>query len=254
MIYQVEITTHCNFNCFYCVGRTMPQRHMEEDVFHDILHTIPAGNIVNLQGEGEPALHPHFWEFVDQVLKHDCCPFTITNGTLITNAAIGPILKKFPHIGVSLDSLDGDPESGRYHQKTVLSKIETLTNIAGSGYVLVYITDYGQAIRPLIRYLEGRGIQYIVQKLQIKPDYIHNPLYKAHIHTNLPATKGNGVICRFILQNSMRYYNVDGTALPCCFIKDTSKFRSIEKCMETYRKRLVPECCFGCRELTIANP
>jgi len=253
MIYQIEITTHCNFKCFYCVGRKMPQRHMERDVFEGILHTIPAGNIVNLQGEGEPSLHPLFWEFVDQVIGHGCHPFTITNGTLITNATLKPVLKKFPHIGVSLDSIDESAESGRYNQKAVLSKIETLAKIAGSGYVTVYITDYGQEINRLTQYLEGKGIRYIVQPIQTKPDYIHSALYMARIDSKLPEVKKKDVVCRFVLHNSMRYYNVDGVALPCCFIKDTSKFQSIKHLADTYRKRIVPECCFGCRELTIIN-
>ena len=37
MFHQIEITTKCNFRCFYCAGRTMPQRHMTEATMNDIL-------------------------------------------------------------------------------------------------------------------------------------------------------------------------------------------------------------------------
>jgi hypothetical protein len=253
MIHQIEITTCCNFKCFYCVGRTMPQKHMEEDAFAHILSGISAGSIVNLQGEGESALHPAFWKFVDVVVKHGCYPFTITNGTLISKSTVKDILRYFPHIGVSLDSLDDTADIGRYNQKIVLSKIESLFRIAGNMYVEVYITDYGQDIGPLTRYLERKGIKYIVQSLQTKPDYIHSSLYLSHVRSVLPEVKKNGVICRYVLQGDMRFYNVDGLMFPCCFIKDSSKYISMDDLLDTYRQKLVPKCCFGCRELTINN-
>jgi organic radical activating enzyme len=251
MIHQIEITTYCNFKCFYCVGRTMPQKHMNMGVFEDILNTIPPESIVNLQGEGESVLHPQFWELVDLVRKRGCHPFTITNGTLIKNTTLKPLLLNFPHIGISLDSLDDMDDTGRYHQKSLLSKIETLVKIAGNGYITVHITDYGQGLKSLIRYLEKKQIRYIAQKIQTKPDYVHSTIYSNHIHSNIPEVKKRGVVCRFVVENSMRYYTVDSLILPCSFIKGTSKYLSLENLIDTYRRGLVPECCFGCRELLI---
>lgn len=250
MIYQIEITTHCNFQCFYCVGRTMPQKHMDKIVFSEILQDIPAGTVVNLQGEGESALHPAFWEFVDQVVSKGCYPFTMTNGTLINKSNLKSVLTYFPQLGISLDSLDDVDTSGRYHQKAVLSKIDSLVEIAGIMYLTIYITDYGQNISPLIQHLESKKIKYIVQSLQTKPDYVHSSLYESHLQPEQPIIFKEGAVCKYILQDIKRFYNVDGLAFPCCFIKDTSKYKSIEALKETFNLGEVPEPCFGCRELT----
>jgi PHP family Zn ribbon phosphoesterase len=56
-----------------------------------------------------------------------------------------------------------------------------------------------------------------------------------------------------MLQDVKRFFNVDGLVFPCCFIKDTSKFKSLDDLKEIYNRGLVPECCFGCRELIIIN-
>jgi MoaA/NifB/PqqE/SkfB family radical SAM enzyme len=144
----------------------MPQKHMDKHVFAEILRNIPAGTVVNLQGEGESSLQPNFWEFIDQVISNGCYPFTITNGALIKKSTLKSILTYFPQLGISLDSLDDVDHTGRYNQKAVLSKIDALVEIAGIMYVTVYITDYGQNIKPLIQYLERKSIRYIVQSLR----------------------------------------------------------------------------------------
>jgi len=57
---QIEVTTICNFDCYYSAGRDMEQRHMEMDVFARILTRFApfTGMTVSLQGEGAQTLHP----------------------------------------------------------------------------------------------------------------------------------------------------------------------------------------------------
>ena len=43
MLFQLEVTTHCTFTCFYCAGREMPQRHMGWAVFEMVLGRIAPG-------------------------------------------------------------------------------------------------------------------------------------------------------------------------------------------------------------------
>src|SRR5437868_464777 len=61
---QIEPTTRCNFTCGFCAGRYMPQRDLTWDDFQTFLAAHPALRHVELQGEGEPLLHPLFFDMV----------------------------------------------------------------------------------------------------------------------------------------------------------------------------------------------
>ena len=53
----------------------------------------------------------------------------------------------------------------------------------------------------------------------------------------------------------MRYFTVDGLALPCCFIKDTVGIESIAGLRSALQQGSVPKGCAGCDELrAIAQP
>lgn len=90
-------------------------------------------------------------------------------------------------------------------------------------------------------------INHISQGLQPKDDYMK--LY--------PFQKGEQTYtydCKYINNNSMRFYSVTGIEMPCCYIKDTSKFQSIDKIRKTLHKKHVPACCTGCREIISPSP
>jgi MoaA/NifB/PqqE/SkfB family radical SAM enzyme len=101
---QIEITTKCNFECFYCAGRHMKQENMGLALFDDILKRLGSFPLtVSLQGEGEPTAHPQFWTMIDRLIDLGHRPYIITNASLIDahQAAL-----KFQTIDVSLDTLD----------------------------------------------------------------------------------------------------------------------------------------------------
>lgn len=47
----------------------------------------------------------------------------------------------------------------------------------------------------------------------------------------------------------MRFSNLQGIEIPCCYIKDTSKFTSTEDIKHALDNHTVPEVCSGCRQL-----
>ncbi len=169
---QIEITTVCNFGCFYCAGREMPQRHMKPALFDKILASLPDVRLtISLQGEGEPTMHPYFWDMVGKVVMSGKSPYTITNGS---NIDIMRTVRLFPQIGVSLDTLDEDEAKriGRFGLPGVLRNLEQLIVAMGPKRIIIHSVDYGQPLEALRSYVQGLGIsRHVVQPIQPKADY-----------------------------------------------------------------------------------
>jgi len=104
---QIELTTRCNFDCFYCAGRDMPQVDMSFELFeqrlqeHIAKHGVPTE--VSLQGEGEPTLHRDFFRMAERVRDIGSVPYTITNGT---HKYPERFIGLFPRLGVSVDTMN----------------------------------------------------------------------------------------------------------------------------------------------------
>lgn len=243
MLHQIEITTRCNFECFYCAGRNMPQRNMPWALFEKILGGIAPGSRVSLQGEGEPFLHPRFWDMVEALRGAGMEPYVITNGTLIDDAA--RVAACFPTLGVSLDTMDPEvsKQTGRLHLDRVLEGLERLRQaVQPASRVVVHTVDFGQAVAPVAEYARAMGFKHLVQTLQPKDDY-------ARYYASESSWGACTYRCRYIEQPVMRYYNLDGVEMPCCYIKDAAQFPGIEAIAADLAARRVPAVCRGCREL-----
>lgn len=243
---QIEITTICNFQCFYCAGRDMPQTHMPMERFTEILQSLPSGSyIVSLQGEGEPTAHPKFWEMAGLVTKLGKIPYTITNGSVIDASRAAVTL---PRIGVSLDTLDPveADQIGRYKLHKVLANLDALIAGMGPDRILIHTVDYGQAIQPLRDYLIARGMRsHVVQPLQAKADYSYR--YPGLMRA---STTEYHYQCRYINERFMRFYDINGNHMPCGFIKDHRIFVSTDYIAQALLQSKVPESCVGCREIS----
>ncbi len=254
---QIEITTICNFDCYYCAGREMAQRHMDMEVFARILAQFApsTGMTVSLQGEGEPTLHPAFWDMARAVRTRGLRVYTITNGTRVDALQFAAGLHT---VGVSVDTLDANEARriGRYNLPKVLANLELLVQAMGPARVAVHTVQYGQDIEPLRAYLRKLGLQrHIVQPLQVKDDYVRHydrqPGAAAQPIVMVPRTAPALVrySCSFLDTPRMRYFDIDGREMPCCFIKDAGVYTSIEDLRQTLARRHIPAACSGCREL-----
>jgi hypothetical protein len=240
MFVQIEISTKCNYGCFYCAGRDMPQKQMPWDLFTSILSRLsPDSRVVSLQGEGEPMLHPRFWDMVDAVFSVGKLPYTITNGS----ALIDPdrVALKFREVGISIDTLDAQlaENIGRYDLVRVLRNLDGLLAKMSPSRVLIHTVDFGQELGDLRRFTAARGLRHFVQPLQTKADYAYrygevNSHGPCTYNCSVLATKGNG------------YFDIEGRELPCCFIKDLTKFESRERLVSQLADKEVPACCDGC--------
>lgn len=244
---QIEVTTKCNYECFYCAGRDLPQKHLDMALFERIMKELPKGaHRISLQGEGEPMMHPHFWEMVETVVAQGHMPYTITNGSLMKAAKVA---QHFPRIGISLDTVDPAEAQRikRYKLDKMLEKLDELLIIYEPHRIVIHTVDYGQDMTALKAFLQSKNItKHIVQPLQTKADYSY--LYKDRITF---VTKDEDVTysCEFLNKPIMQYYNITGTRMPCCYIKDASQFTSSEVLLEQLNSKIVPSACKGCSEL-----
>ena len=80
---QVEPTTRCNFTCGFCCGRHMDQSDQSWDDFQAALDAFPNLDHVEIQGEGEPLMHPQFFRMAALARERGIKASTITNGSLV---------------------------------------------------------------------------------------------------------------------------------------------------------------------------
>ena len=106
---QIEPTTRCNYTCGFCAGRHMQQQDLEFETFKTLLDSAHNLKHIELQGEGEPLMHPQFFDMIDYArmrLPSVAISF-ITNGSLFTTENIARILATNIHtISISIESAD----------------------------------------------------------------------------------------------------------------------------------------------------
>lgn len=226
----------------------MPQQHMSDEVMRDIQERLtPGKHVVSLQGEGEPTLHPRFWEWAECLISKGYVPYTITNGSRI-NAENAD--KYLPTLGVSLDTVDMAEATriGRLKLDTVLDNLDRLLDRMGKERLIIHTVDYGQPMEALKLYLRARGLfRHVVQPLQSKTDYAaHYPVHV--ISSNHKQHRAYGV-CRYLKKSPMRYFDIAGVELPCCFIKDTREYPGRDVLCRQMETGEIPKVCEGCREI-----
>jgi MoaA/NifB/PqqE/SkfB family radical SAM enzyme len=244
---QVEITTRCNFDCFYCAGRLMRQADMSYELFTSILdhhidrHGVPT--VVSLQGEGEPTLHHDLFRMAAYVREVGARPYTITNGTYKHPERFAGL---FPEVGVSIDTLDESAARGigRYNLSRVLKFARA---VAVHSTVIVHSVEHPEHTAPIAAWCRRSGYRHEVQPLQTKPDYSRR--YPLSV---TPSAAEGRFSCTYLSKPVMRYFSLDGMEMPCCYIKDTSTFEGMDNLFEHQGAGTWPRCCVGCRNAGIA--
>lgn len=239
---QFELTTRCNFDCYYCAGRAMRQGDMPYELFTTLLerhvaqHGVP--DLVSLQGEGEPTLHHDFFRMARFVRDLGATPYTITNGTY---KHPDHFIGLFRRVGVSIDTLDEEKakEIGRYNLPRVLWFIEALAPHAS---IVIHTVAHPEETAAIAKWCRQGGYAHIVQPLQTKPDYALRYMPQGQL-----AQPEGRFSCTYLERPRMRYYSLDGEELPCCFIKDTSVYEGLPALIAHQQAGSWPKCCVGCR-------
>ena len=184
---QIEPTTRCNYTCGFCVGRHMPQQDIALETFRSFIDQTEGLEALELQGEGEPLLHPQFFDMV--AMAREKFPqleiSMITNGSMFTQENIQQILEHgIARIFVSLESAKDEDfqrirggkldrvRRGIRHLVAARNERNMETPIVGLSVTVLRSTasELGAGIPALYRELDlDGGIN--IQALQTMPQY-----------------------------------------------------------------------------------
>jgi len=104
---QIEPTTRCNFTCGFCAGRSMRQADLAWPTFLAFLDAHPGLVHVELQGEGEPLLHPRFFDMAAECRARGITVGLITNGSLLGREMVDRLLAAdLAAVHVSMESAE----------------------------------------------------------------------------------------------------------------------------------------------------
>jgi MoaA/NifB/PqqE/SkfB family radical SAM enzyme len=106
---NIEPTTRCNFNCWYCIGRHMKQEDIDVGNFAKVLDNFPSVKTIALVGEGEPLLHKDFFKMAHMAKDRGIRVMIISNGSAFSKSVIKQICEaEIAYIGISIDSIDAE--------------------------------------------------------------------------------------------------------------------------------------------------
>lgn len=103
-VLNLEPTTRCNFNCWYCVGRRMVQRDLSVQDFLSILENFQSLRMLALVGEGEPLLHPDFFAMVNAAGERGVKTVLTSNGSTLSRSVVQKLCEsRVTYVSFSLD-------------------------------------------------------------------------------------------------------------------------------------------------------
>jgi MoaA/NifB/PqqE/SkfB family radical SAM enzyme len=102
---NIEPTTRCNFRCWYCIGRHMRQEDIAVSDFMQVLDHAPAIRTIALTGEGEPLLHPGFFDMARAAVARGIKIVMISNGSRFSDDTIRQLCETpVRYVAISIDS------------------------------------------------------------------------------------------------------------------------------------------------------
>ena len=143
-VLNLEPTTLCNFNCWYCVGRHMKQEHLAYENFVKIIDSSPSLEHLALVGEGEPIMNKRFFDMVKYAKARGIRVGITTNGSMFSQSNVRKICDVgVDYVQISIDS--SDPK--RFAESRVDGDLEKIWD--GIGRLTAHRNQRGLA-RPIV--------------------------------------------------------------------------------------------------------
>lgn len=206
---------------------------------------------VSLQGEGEPVLNKAVWKMAGIVKQRSISTYTITNAAYrLSHPLCEMIDAHFNRIGVSLDTINKQfaDRVGRYNLPLTLATLEQLIERLGPERIDIYTVALSRkSVDEVSRFVKRfEGVNHIIQPIQSKDDYQIN--YRVNVRPSDHTYQ-----CRYLDNDIMRFFNIEGIEMPCCYIKDRTRYTSLAHTRSLLADKTIPDCCSGCRELDVRN-
>ncbi len=154
VILQLEPSTRCNFNCWYCIGRSMEQADIGVDDFVHALDHFPTLKTLVFMGEGEPLLHKDFFHMVKMARDRNIHVITVSNASMFNKHIIKKICESgITYLAISVDSAD--------------AKTFAKSRVGGN------LNKIWQGVENLAKYRDEQGYKYPVIGLKgtlLEPD------------------------------------------------------------------------------------
>ncbi len=289
MSLSIEPTTSCNLRCPECPSGlrsfTRPTGHIQLELYDYILEQLaPKLLVLILYFQGEPFIHPRFFEMIQRAAAKKLYTITSTNGHFLSEEnARKTVESGLDRLIVSLDGLSQETYSA-YRKEGKLQEV-----LAGIQRLVKWKTKLKShtphivlqflVVRPNeheIPALKQLARELRVDELQIKTAQIYeyengHPLIPRNLRYSRykPDGQGKWKLKKALRNRCLRLWQGavitwDGRVLPCCFDKDAQykmgqmplhSFRQIWKneAYASFRKQLIQnrnqiEICRNCTE------
>ncbi|MFC1770300.1 radical SAM/SPASM domain-containing protein [Candidatus Margulisiibacteriota bacterium] len=177
--YHVEISTHCNLQCEYCmlkVNNTKPELMSFEKFKEHIAPYLKYAHCVGLSGLAEPLLNKDFFKFVEHInsINKNCCISIFTNALLLNEKTSEKLVEaKLDQLLFSIDTPDQELND-KIRKGSDLNKI--IQNIKK----LQEIKQANKAEQPYIyatTVLQKKNYQHLPDLIQLLSDLKINKLF-----------------------------------------------------------------------------
>lgn len=200
---QLELTTKCNFNCVFCMGRSLQQTHMSVDTFNLIINSIEDVEFIHLQGEGESLLNKNFFDVISRLINRfpKSKLSLITNGSLFTETNIARLISSgIGHISVSIESTNikqyDTIRNGKQYQlsdvifgiQNMMKMIKSTNSTVEIGFSVTVLKSTSHELLRIVNLYKALGMNggITIQPLQDMPVYYG--LYGDALRKEVPSS------------------------------------------------------------------